>query len=558
MGPRRIHLIVASALVLALLLSGCAKPALTSTPATTLPTTSVSTTTPPTKTSAPGGPYGELTLILTSFGDETFNPIKVSAWNSLTEPAFDHLLRVKGSELAPGVAEKWELSPDGGSWIFSLRKGIKFHNGEDLKADDVKFSLDLHMSKDAIYTDLAKAVERVEVVDDYTIRAYTRGAQPFLPWLLTTAYTPAQGRVLPKDYLEANGMDYFLRRPVASGSFKFVRHLPADLVEYEAVTDHWRQTPAFKKLTMIAIPEETTKIAMLKTGQGDIINTSLEGSYELEQAGFKVLPMAGEESLLLVHGAYSPAGAGMPVSDLRVRQALSLAVDRTELMNVFFYGKASPALPSCLSEVSADIDVDYWKKYAAEQFRYDPEEAKKLIKEAGYPNGFKIKLYALFGTGSPPFLRKLSEIVAGYWTKVGVTAELVPLEMPAWKAIRDEMKNPNTEAIGRVAVYSASRYPNTPRRLAWFDSRAGYAILNNKFPEVDKGLDQALSELDTTKRREILAKVIKTTADSYTIIGICGVPSMIALGPNADIDLTGLPGTSDQITIHLANVRHRN
>ena len=134
----------------------------------------------------------------------------------LTHKHFDHVLgssAFAGAEIhcAPEVVEKWELTPDGSSWIYHIHKGIKFHNGEDLKADDVKFSLDLYCSEDANYSDLRNAIERVEIVDDYTVRVYTNGPQPFLPQM-SSWYPPAERMVTPKDYIEQNGMDYFKQK----------------------------------------------------------------------------------------------------------------------------------------------------------------------------------------------------------------------------------------------------------------------------------------------------------------------------------------------------------
>ncbi|MBI2958278.1 MAG: ABC transporter substrate-binding protein, partial [Chloroflexi bacterium] len=123
------------------------------------------------------------------------------------------MFRLEGSQLAPGVIEKWELAPDGLSWLYNVRKGIKFHNGDDLTADDVKFTIDEYTSAKALQSQTRGAVDRVDKVDSYAVRVFTKGKQPFLP-SLASWFSPGQGVVLPKKYVEQSGVDGFDRRPV--------------------------------------------------------------------------------------------------------------------------------------------------------------------------------------------------------------------------------------------------------------------------------------------------------------------------------------------------------
>ncbi len=529
---------ISAALILIILLSlaGCAQP-----PATTTapPTATTTATAPPTATatatpSQATGPYGELRMAISTFGGESFDPIITSASDteSWEYPMFDFLTHSQGSELAPGIAEKWEVAADGLSWTFKIRQSVKFHNGEDLKADDVKFSLERYMSKDALYRYISDMVERLEIVDDYTLKAYTKGTQPYLAIQCGLLFSPSQGAIMPKDYIEQNGMTFFKTHPVGSGPFKFIRNVPGDMVEYEAIAKHWRASPDFKKLTMILIPEETTRVAALKSGQVDAIDVGLEAAEELDKAGFETPSLDFNSAMVPLHGAYTTKGVTLPTGDIRVRKALSLAINREEIAKSFFYGKSVVPMPPFLAESSSDVDIAYWKDYAVKNLNiYDPDKAASLIKEAGYPNGFTIKLWTCTISGAP-YLPKLAEVVQGYWTKVGVKTEIVPTDWGTYRGLRKA-----AELIGQASTYRYGPTPMTPKDLnVGYHSAGTFALLAKTIPELDKLIDGAYTETNDTKRKEMLASVIQQGTDTYTIINIASVPVVAALGPRIQID----------------------
>ncbi len=537
-----VRLFIALVVVSGLVLVGCAAPAASPTessaPATTKAT---STTTPPAPTATKAtGPYGDLRIGLISFGGESTNPAKATSTNkmNLFPPMLDSLVRMNGNELVPGLAERWEMSPDGMSWIFYIRKGIKFHNGEDLTAEDVQYSLDWARAKDAIYTDLRLAVERIEINDDYSVRIFTIGQQPYLPYFFLDGYEPGAGWIVPKDYVEKNGIPYFERYPVGTGPFKFVRHNLGDTIEFEALNSHWRQVPAFKKLALILVPEETTRIAMFKTGQLDAIDVSVEGAEELESLGLRTFPMTQNVATYYLHGTYDPRTAGLPTSDVRVRQALSLAINREEIRKTFFLGKAEPPVCPGLSAASADIDVKYWTEVSAKYYRYDAEEAKRLLKEAGYPDGFNLKIYT-YTVGGGAYLPKLAEVIQGYWTKIGVKVAINQVDQGAYKSIRtsEPGRLPARELLGQVSTMNNSPLVFTGKRLWTVYHTAGSVNLlgTGGVSEYDKLIESTMTETDTAKRKELIARMIKAGMDSYVDAPIGIVPDMSALGPRVDI-----------------------
>jgi peptide/nickel transport system substrate-binding protein len=444
------------------------------------------------------------------------------------------MVEAEGRDLSTaGVIEKWELAPDALSWIYHVRKGIKFHDGSDLTAKDVKFSLDGYASKDAYTPALSGIIDHTDIVDDYTVRVYTKGPQPDLPWYTGSSRVSGWvGEVMPKDYIDRYGMAYFQQHPIGSGPWKFVRHVPGDTMEYEAVSNHWSQTPEFKKLTNILIPEETTRVASLKTGAVDGIDISLDTAHELDMAGYKTNALDGYSSEILLYGAYQ-TGAG-PIADVRVRQALSLAINRDEINQTLFYGKSSPPGPPHNSEDSTGFDLAYWMAYAAKAYRYDPAQAKLLLQQAGYPNGFSFKLWT-YPVGEGPYITKLAEVVQGYWLNIGVKAELVTTDDGAFRPIRNTLKSPTL--IGAAGTYVYSAGPNTVKNLihAYHTTQGSFTLVGKAMPELDDLLTRASSEMDPAKRQDLVKQGLQIAFDSWTILMIGRVARMVALGPKVDI-----------------------
>ncbi len=458
-----------------------------------------------------------------------------------------------------GIAESWEVAPDGLSWIFHIRKGIKFHNGDTLTAKDVKFTLDRFGSKDALNVFIRDTQERVEVVDDYTVRVYTKGIQP--QYVVYVDFENAQqGFIMPKDYFEKVGIDKFKLSPVGTGPFKFVRHVPADMVEYQAVANHWRQTPAFKTLTLILVPEETTRLAMLRTGQLDATEISIESVPEMEAAGFKTRSLSGVMPSIYIHGAYDSRAKGMPAADVRVRQALSLAINRDEIGKTFFQGKIQPPMPPYMRLNQAEIDLTVWKAEAAKAYRYDLEEAKRLLKEAGYANGFSIKLHA-YPDGGAPWMPKLAEVIQGYWLKIGVKTEIVPMQKATLQGWYwgGPNRSPVDALVGQVSLNSPGGSPSPARGLMnIFTVQGNYVLLSGSAQDSDAGqllklATNLMTEPDINKRKEMLTRALRTGIDTWVFANIGTVPGMSAFGPRVDLEL---PVGAHSISMHVEYTKH--
>jgi peptide/nickel transport system substrate-binding protein len=496
-----------------------------------------------------------MTVALGSFGGETFDPIKAGGSDATNylPPMFDFLLRADGANILPGVADKWELASDGLSWTFYIHKGIKFSNGEDLTADDVVFTIQRYASPDAIYADTRDVVKTVEKVDDYTIRVNTNGIKPFYPQTIAPM-TRGHGLIMPKDYFGKVGVDYYTRNPIGSGSFVRTKYVPGDTIEYQAVDNHWRQTAAFKNVTIIKVPEESTRVAMMKVKQVDAIETSADSATELETAGNRVAATIAEQTLIVLPGTYQPEGKSFPTSDIRVRQALSLAINRNEIINVIFHGKAFPSGPLGVFPMSLDVDLPYWMDYAAKTYRYDPAAATQLLKDAGYPNGINIKLWAINRSGAP-YVPNLVQVIQGYWDKIGVKAEIVPAESAVFTSNRNTLKVPTW--LGAAYTFNCSTGPIVAERLNNnFRSTGNLVPVGTTRPDIDALIDAGNAERDPAKRKEIYAQLIKETTDTYTMLMIALVPSLVAIGPKVNFALP-TPTADCYLCYYLDTATHR-
>src|SRR6059036_3805600 len=302
----------------------------------------------------------DLTVALSSFSTETLDPVLgghiVKYYLSMM---FDYLVgtTLDGQPSKDGgIATRWENSPDYKRWTFYLRKGVKFHNGDDVTSEDVKFSIQRAIGPRsttgyagplrALFADIeTPAPDRLVIV--------TKDPTLIIPTYLSRSLS-TEGMILPKKYIEAVGDDAFAQKPVGSGPFRFVEQVTGSHIKLAAVDNHWRiGVPRFKTITFRLVPEETTRIALLRRGEVDIADVSRERVKELEGEGFPI-HVRREEAIL--HMWFVLPRDGQPTKDKRVREALNLAVDRNEIAQSIFGGYADPAsVPLGLSWAYRDI-----------------------------------------------------------------------------------------------------------------------------------------------------------------------------------------------------------
>ena len=473
---------------------------------------------------------GTLVFAVESLGAQTLDPIlEARPGNAVYQAVmYDSLVgfNLEKGGVGPGVAERWELSPDGLSWTFFLRPGQIFHNGDKLTAHDVKFSLERQMSPGSLSASAAtmrRTFKSIEVIDELTVKVNTTSPQIGLPPSLSRAVAP-EGAIMPKNYIEKVGEEEFRKKPIGSGPWKFVRNVPGDRIEFTAVANHWRGTPHFKDLHMLLVPEESTRVAMVRTGEAAIASIGPEAMLGASRAGLEVLSVPGTmQAIFQFWGTYKPEVKDSPIAKARVRQALSLAIDRKQIIEHVMNGKAKMPYPFSTFGYTDYFSADHWEKWAAEAYRYDPALAKKILAEEGYPNGFELK-FANMALPGTQFMVDIGTAIADMWTKVGVKVTLKHYEYGAFVPME---RGDQAPLIGWASMYRTAGRPDAQWRYnSAFSPDSTQRLLGDKENCPQDCQDfvktyQALgSELDKTKRTALTDRMVEITTNSWTVIPI--------------------------------------
>jgi ABC-type transport system substrate-binding protein len=296
---------------------------------------------------------------------------------------------------------------------------------------------------------------------------------------------------------------------------------------------------------------------MLEKGMVDAIPVSLEGAIDLDERGFNAF--TGDEAVaqLWFCGVYRPEAEGMPLSDIRVRQALSLAINRQEIIDVMFQGFASIPPPPKAGWERPDMSpelIEKWKAWAAENYRYDPDEANRLLEEAGYGDGFEFEFWSA-PDAAAPYLADLHIACASYWEEIGAHANIVPVDGGTWKTHRNTDKS--SELIGKLGS-DASNLVRAGTIDAWsvYTSLAGS---NNALdesplePEMDELYIAGMQEMDSARSYEIIDRMIEIATSSWTVLGVVAAPATYASGPRVEIVF---PLPSRHLATHYADFKY--
>jgi len=394
-----------------------------------------------------------------------------------------------GNPMAPSLAESWTASKDGLSYEFVLRKGVVFHNGDPFTAEDVKFSFERYRGAAAKL--LKEKVAAVEILDPHRVRFRLKE-----PWPDFMAFygTPATGAawIVPKKYVEKVGDDAYKRAPVGAGPYKLAAFNPGVELVLEAHDRYWRKVPAVKRLVWRVVPEDLARLAMLKRGEVDVAY-SLRGPLGEEvqrTAGLKLVPTVISATQWLDFGPlqWDPKS---PWHDRRVRLAAALAFDKQAINQAETLGHSKPTgsiIPSAF-EYALPIPA----------YPYDPARAKKLLAEAGYPNGFDAGDYACDASYS-----SVAEAIANYLAAVGIRTRMRPMERAAFLGQWREKK------IRSLMQAGAGGQGNAASRVQNYLAKDGLYTWGS-FPDMDDLAVQQASELDP-KRREVLLHQIQKLA----------------------------------------------
>ena len=326
---------------------------------------------------------------------------------------FDNLTsRRPDGKLVAGLATEWKLQGQQ-AWIFKLRQGVKFHNGDPLTSADVKYSVERTYdpaAKTRVSTILT-TIERIETPDATTVVMHTKKPDPLLPARLGFY----AGQIMPKKYFESVGAETFNQKPVGTGPVRFVSWTKDDKVVLDANPDYWGGKPDFDRLIVRALPEMAPRIGALLKGEVDIASQVPPDQLERVRANAGTTPAGALYGGLYVLAVNSKV---KPLDNPLVKQALSLAIDRDAIIKELWRGRGiAPSGPIAKGDNHFDASLP--------PLAYNPKEARELLKKAGYKNEeVVIETTAAYMAGDKP----MSEAIQAMWKDVGVNAKVEVFE----------------------------------------------------------------------------------------------------------------------------------
>jgi peptide/nickel transport system substrate-binding protein len=341
-------------------------------------------------------------------------------------------------EVKPGVAEAIEFAADGMSYNVRVRQGITFTNGDALSAEDVQFSIDRMVQVSASKALYAAFVDRTELVDESNVKVFLKSVAPAFVFSLRGIYT------VPKAYSQSlNDGDFaaneFAKAPIGVGPYKLVQNEIGSHLLFEAYDNFFLGTPRVRRIRVAAVPELTTRIAQLQTGEVDIIAGVLADHIKTIQdiRGAQIARSEGSGSSELTY--FDMMDPASPFHDVRVRKALAHAVDRKAIIDNLYRGEAM--LQNSLF-VKHSLTIGYDEELAKnEPFPYNVKEAKDLLAAAGWADGFETQI-TTYDTTTSPGTPQMMEIVSEYLRQVGVKASVRFMEAGQYVGLfRDKALN---------------------------------------------------------------------------------------------------------------------
>lgn len=496
----------------------------------------------PTPTSVPGVTAGgKLTAMVGDFGNEGFDyayAARAGAYLRIIH-AFPFSSDMVGGRRvpSPGVVSNWSISNDGRTWILTVRKGLKFHDGTDLTVEDVLWSLLHNMGPETQNYRVSGAnlgfsaiMERIEQTGADEIRVTTKTPSPELFASLSDATTPA-GAVFPKreKVHDPKQEEAYDRNPIAAGPMRLVNHAQGTSMTFERFADYYHQPQyglptdkrvKFMTLELVLAPEEATRVAALRAGQVDIAPVSLGARGQIEAGGGRI--------------AFSPEGAVMrvdwlgcwesrfPCHDRRVRHALAYAIDRN-VMRDRLVGPDVMVIKGWFNVTPSTIG------YSPEldPFSFDPAKARQMLADAGYPGGkgFGGLTILVRPSASVPFMAESAEVAADTWRReLGLDVTVRPMEGAAFAKLTQSTE----DAFGSISWNASSA-----RDDAAGVTRSNFGNLDpdkkdrqHNDPALRDVVLKALSVVDPTEREKALNGLyLRLRDEAYsTSLGYVNIP----------------------------------
>ena len=404
-------------------------------------------------------------------------------------------------DLTPAIAESYTVSEDHKTYTFTLREGVKFHNGDTVTAEDVVYSINrcaAATETGIVQVEAFSVIEAVEAVDERTVAiTISEPSNEFISYLTTA--------VLPADYTEQD------TAPVGTGPFRFVSRTAQDSIVLERFEDYWGTPAQLDKVTLKIIENADSLMMSLQSGAIDLCSHLT--STQVDQLGddFTV----AEGTMNLVQALYLN-NAVAPFDDVRVRQALSYAVDKQGIIDLAFDGYGSPIGSSMYPAFGKYFDEDL-----TDYYEYNPEKAKELLAQAGYPDGFEMTITV--PSNYKPHM-DTAEVLVQQLAAVGVTATILPVEWESWVSDTYTGRQFQSTVVGVDAANMTAR-----ALLERFTSTYGSNFINYNSANYDALFQQALATYDDAEQTALYKAMERDLTENAANVYIQDLADLVAV-----------------------------
>jgi len=495
--------------ILGLVAAGCA-PAVQPTEAPTQTAVPAVTTAP----SVAGPVQGGTIVIGLQAEPTTLDAQQMTDYNSTRagRNLFDALLHFKdeGTQVEPALAESWEISADGKVYTFHLRKGVKFHDGTDFNADAVVFSYEREIDPNHPYHDTGEfpyadftfgMVDKIEKVDDFTVKISLK--DPFAPFLANMAMHSAA--IVSPTAIKKYGKD-FSKNPVGTGPFKFVSWNPGVEILVEKNADYWGGAPNVDKVIYRPIIDDQARLNELEAGGVDfIVNIPPDDLARLKaDSRFTTVEQAGMHTWYIVFNCQKK-----PFDDIKVRQAMNYAVDRQAIVDGILQKTGTLAtgpMPPVLWSYTSDVT----------RYDFNPDKAKQLLTEAGYPDGISVNFWLPTSGSGMQQSAAMGQAIQADLKKVGADAKIETYE---WGTYLDKTIVEDASTLPEMFEMSWAGDNGDPDNFLYILLSGdqyppnGFNLGHCKDDKVDEILRQARTTLDQAKRTELYIQAQKMLVD---------------------------------------------
>jgi peptide/nickel transport system substrate-binding protein len=434
-------------------------------------------------------------------------------------------------QLQPGLATSWK-NVNETTWEFTLRPGVRFHDGAPLTTEDVKATLERNLVPGkTVVTPGFTTIEAVQIASPTVIRIITKKADPLIP----VRMAQMGSQILPARLTTDEGVKELARRPVGTGAYRFVEWVKDERLVMEANRDWWGwegKAPAVERVVWKPIPDEFPRIVALEKGEVDIITNLPPDRMKgiADGRGTRIVTVPASRFVVLSMNTTQP-----PLSDKRVRQAMTYALDVPAIIKNLYAGMGKP-----FSGGVADTDFGY--NAALKPYPYDPAKAKALLAQAGYANGIDIIVHA--GMGTMVNDKALIETVVDMWNRVGIRGRIEMMEMGARQRMLNDravppsgllLGNPQSTLLDADGSLWRIFHPSGFNGKYWVGNQPG-----QRFHDL---MEQARYSLDPKKRKALYAEATaliheeKPWVELFQEVVVYGTSRRVTFKPRADYRL---------------------